>query len=308
MSVVYNPNEDYYKKFGLDITASSHDIAKAFRQKSLKCHPDLHGGTKAANEEFKNLNNIRHLLRDPHRRARYDRSRSEHLWTEKLRHSTARLEGSYLLLGYGKLDKMTKKQLLDTMPVILSKRRQAIQSRVKADLAFQKFSQKLRKDQGIYRETTPENLWRAAVSLSMLLSTLRLCGAYNRHLPDPPTTQRNTTPNQSAGQKRKSSTPAPEGTKTSKVASKPKQEAAPTKKPRSKKQSTDHLHANCTSCQALPYYPNSWCTSRHKPQRFKENALQKKTFCYGDGGKPCSNGIKRGWYCSQHFDQIPQTD
>ena len=59
----------YYAALGLDSKCTQRDVDKAYRRKSLRCHPDKGGDP----EEFKKLNEAREVLSDPAKRKQYDR-------------------------------------------------------------------------------------------------------------------------------------------------------------------------------------------------------------------------------------------
>ncbi|MFQ3306916.1 MAG: molecular chaperone DnaJ [Candidatus Midichloriaceae bacterium] len=69
--------KDYYKLLGVDKSASSDEIKKAFRKLALKCHPDKNQGNKAAEEKFKEINEAYEILKDEQKRAAYDKYGSE---------------------------------------------------------------------------------------------------------------------------------------------------------------------------------------------------------------------------------------
>ena len=48
--------KDYYKILGVDKTATTDDIKKAFRKMAMKYHPDKNPSDKVAEEKFKEIN------------------------------------------------------------------------------------------------------------------------------------------------------------------------------------------------------------------------------------------------------------
>jgi molecular chaperone DnaJ len=64
--------KDYYEVLGVPRNASEEDIKKAFRQMARKYHPDLNPGNKAAEEQFKEVNEAFQVLSDPQKKAQYD--------------------------------------------------------------------------------------------------------------------------------------------------------------------------------------------------------------------------------------------
>ena len=69
--------KDYYKILGLDKNASSEDIKKAFRKKSIKWHPDKWANKseserKEAEDKFKEINEANSVLSDETKRRNYD--------------------------------------------------------------------------------------------------------------------------------------------------------------------------------------------------------------------------------------------
>jgi curved DNA-binding protein len=63
---------DYYKILGVDKTAGSADIKKAYRKLAMKYHPDHSKGNKAAEEKFKQISEAYAVLSDPEKRKQYD--------------------------------------------------------------------------------------------------------------------------------------------------------------------------------------------------------------------------------------------
>lgn len=63
---------DYYKTLGVERTASTDDIKKAYRKLARKLHPDLNPDDKEANKKFQQLNEANAVLSDPEKRKKYD--------------------------------------------------------------------------------------------------------------------------------------------------------------------------------------------------------------------------------------------
>ncbi|MFM2141261.1 MAG: hypothetical protein RLZZ25_1526 [Gemmatimonadota bacterium] len=64
---------DLYTTLGVEKTASDDDIKKAYRKLAMQYHPDRNGGSKEAEERFKEVTEAYDVLRDPQKRAAYDR-------------------------------------------------------------------------------------------------------------------------------------------------------------------------------------------------------------------------------------------
>ncbi|TVR99973.1 MAG: molecular chaperone DnaJ [Rhodospirillales bacterium] len=65
--------EDYYRILGVERDAGPEDLKRAYRKLAMQCHPDRNPGDKDAERRFKELNEAYEVLRDPQKRAAYDR-------------------------------------------------------------------------------------------------------------------------------------------------------------------------------------------------------------------------------------------
>jgi molecular chaperone DnaJ len=64
---------DYYEVLGIDRNAGEEEVKKAYRKLALKHHPDRNPNEKHAEDRFKEATEAYEILRDPARRAQYDR-------------------------------------------------------------------------------------------------------------------------------------------------------------------------------------------------------------------------------------------
>lgn len=63
---------DYYKILGVDKSAGTEDIKKAYRKLARKYHPDLNPNDKEAHQKFQQINEANEVLSDPEKRKKYD--------------------------------------------------------------------------------------------------------------------------------------------------------------------------------------------------------------------------------------------
>ena len=64
---------DYYEILGVQKGADEKALKSAFRNQAKKFHPDANPGNKEAEAKFKELNEAYDVLKDPQKKAAYDR-------------------------------------------------------------------------------------------------------------------------------------------------------------------------------------------------------------------------------------------
>src|ERR671916_522907 len=65
--------QDYYEMLGLQRGADDAAIKAAYRRMAKECHPDRHGGCPEQEARFKAVSEAYDVLKDPQKRAAYDR-------------------------------------------------------------------------------------------------------------------------------------------------------------------------------------------------------------------------------------------
>src|SRR3979409_750238 len=64
---------DFYQTLGVHRGAGDEEVKKAYRKLAMECHPDRNNGSKESEEKFKAITEAYDVLRDPNKRAVYDR-------------------------------------------------------------------------------------------------------------------------------------------------------------------------------------------------------------------------------------------
>src|SRR6186713_2720261 len=64
---------DFYETLGVQKTADEKALKVAFRKLAMQFHPDRNPGDKSCEHKFKEINEAYETLKDPQKRAAYDR-------------------------------------------------------------------------------------------------------------------------------------------------------------------------------------------------------------------------------------------
>ena len=64
---------DFYELLGVERGADAAAIKSAYRRQAMDCHPDRHGGCVDKEAHFKAISQAYDVLKDPQKRAAYDR-------------------------------------------------------------------------------------------------------------------------------------------------------------------------------------------------------------------------------------------
>ncbi len=91
---------DYYKVLGLDKSASTDDIRKAYRKLARQYHPDLNPNNPEAHKKFQQINEANEVLSDSDKRKKYDQYGEN--WKHAEEYEKARQsQGAYAGSGAG---------------------------------------------------------------------------------------------------------------------------------------------------------------------------------------------------------------
>lgn len=70
-------SKDFYNTLGVSRSASADEIKKAYRKLAMQYHPDRNAGDQSAEQKFKDINEAYEVLKDPQKKAAYDRYGSD---------------------------------------------------------------------------------------------------------------------------------------------------------------------------------------------------------------------------------------
>src|SRR5215475_9493311 len=73
LRAVLMAKRDYYEVLEVTREVTEIELKAAFRKQAMKHHPDRNAGNKEAEAKFKEVNEAYEALKDPQKRAAYDR-------------------------------------------------------------------------------------------------------------------------------------------------------------------------------------------------------------------------------------------
>ena len=91
---------DYYKVLGINKTASSEDIKKAYRKLARKYHPDLNPKDASAQRKFQEINEANEVLSDPEKRKKYDEYGENWKHADQFEQARQQQTGNFAGAGY----------------------------------------------------------------------------------------------------------------------------------------------------------------------------------------------------------------
>ena len=91
---------DYYGTLGVDKGATAEEIQKAYRKLARKYHPDINKSSEAENR-FKEINEAHEVLKDPEKRAKYDRFGSAWKQAQRTGAPPSGFEDLFSQFGFG---------------------------------------------------------------------------------------------------------------------------------------------------------------------------------------------------------------